>query len=176
MWLALCACMIEVYFVCVRVKSVKEMVVSYFSFLFCMVYPIFFIKRYRHFPSCPLLYSFFAESSFYIDECYSGCVLCTLNHLYCILCFLCVICTSLDSVVGIVISYRLDNRGVRVQVPVESRIFSSPHRPDWLWGPPNLLSPEVKQLGHEADHSPPASAKVKKMWIYKSTPSYVFMV
>jgi hypothetical protein len=28
----------------------------------------------------------------------------------------------------------------------------------------------VKRLGHEADHSPPASAEVKKMWIYTSTP------
>jgi hypothetical protein len=30
-------------------------------------------------------------------------------------------------------------------------------------------------LGRKADHSPPTSAKVKKMWIYKSTPPYVFM-
>jgi hypothetical protein len=29
--------------------------------------------------------------------------------------------------------------------------------------------------GHDADHSPPASAKVKKMWIYTSTPPYAFM-
>jgi hypothetical protein len=29
---------------------------------------------------------------------------------------------------------------VRVRVPVGSRIFSSPRRPDRLWGPPNLLS------------------------------------
>jgi hypothetical protein len=27
----------------------------------------------------------------------------------------------------------------------------------------------------EADHSPPASAEVKKMWIYTSTPPYAFM-
>jgi hypothetical protein len=33
----------------------------------------------------------------------------------------------------------------------------------------------VKQQGREADHSPPTSAEVKKMWIYKSTPLYVFM-
>jgi hypothetical protein len=31
-------------------------------------------------------------------------------------------------------------------------------------------SSEVKRPGHEADHSPPTSAEVKKMWIYTSTP------
>jgi hypothetical protein len=33
----------------------------------------------------------------------------------------------------------------------------------------------VKRQGPEADHSPPTSAEVKKMWIYTSTPIYVFM-
>jgi hypothetical protein len=28
----------------------------------------------------------------------------------------------------------------------------------------------IKRQGRETDHSPPASAKVKKMWIYTSTP------
>jgi hypothetical protein len=36
-------------------------------------------------------------------------------------------------------------------------------------------SPEVKQPGHEADHSPPSSAKVKNMWSYTSTPQYNLM-
>jgi hypothetical protein len=35
--------------------------------------------------------------------------------------------------------------------------------------------PGVKRQGREADHSSPTSAKVKKMWIYISTPRYVFM-
>jgi hypothetical protein len=35
---------------------------------------------------------------------------------------------------------------------------------------PGALSPGVKQPGREADHSPPASAAVKKMWIYTTTP------
>jgi hypothetical protein len=35
--------------------------------------------------------------------------------------------------------------------------------------------PGVKRYGREADHSPPTSAEVKKMWIYTSTPLYVFM-
>jgi hypothetical protein len=30
--------------------------------------------------------------------------------------------------------------------------------------------PGVKRLGREDDHSPLASAEVKKMWIYTSTP------
>jgi hypothetical protein len=50
-------------------------------------------------------------------------------------------------------------------VPVRSRIFSYPCRPDRLWGTPNLLSNVyrgVKLPGREADHSPQASAEVKK--------------
>jgi hypothetical protein len=31
------------------------------------------------------------------------------------------------------------------------------------------------EAGHEADHSPPTSAEVKKIWIYTSTPPYAFM-
>jgi hypothetical protein len=43
---------------------------------------------------------------------------------------------SRDSVVGIATAYGLDGRGVGVRVPVGSRIFSSPLRPDR----PSLLS------------------------------------
>jgi hypothetical protein len=90
---------------------------------------------------------------------------------------------SRDSVVGIAIGYRLDGQGVGVRVPGGSIIFSSPRRPHRYWGPPNLLSNGyqglfpggVKRQVREADHSPPASVEVKKMWIYKSTPSYAFM-
>jgi hypothetical protein len=92
-------------------------------------------------------------------------------------------CWSRGSAVGIATGYGLDDRGVGVRVPVGSRIFSSPSRPDGLWGPPNLLSnwyrgslsPRVKRPRREADYSPPASAEVKKMWIYTSTPQYAFM-
>jgi hypothetical protein len=91
---------------------------------------------------------------------------------------------SVDTIVSIATGYGLDNRGVGVWVPVGPRIFSSPRHPDQLSGPPNLLSngyqgcsPRgVKQQGREADHSPPTNAKVKKMWIYTSTPPYAFMV
>jgi hypothetical protein len=47
---------------------------------------------------------------------------------------------SWDSVVGITTGYELDDRGVGVRVPVGSRIFPSPCRPDRLCGPPSLLS------------------------------------
>jgi hypothetical protein len=75
------------------------------------------------------------------------------------------------SEVGTATGYGLDDRGVGVRVPVGSRIFSSSRRPDRL----GTLSPVVKRPGCEADHSPPASAEVKKMWIYTSTPTYSFM-
>jgi hypothetical protein len=38
------------------------------------------------------------------------------------------------------------------------------------------LSPRVKWPGRKVDHSPPASAEVKKTYTYTSTPPYVFMV
>jgi hypothetical protein len=37
----------------------------------------------------------------------------------------------------------------------------------WLSG---ALSPGVKRLGREADHSPPSSAEVKNAWSYTSIP------
>jgi hypothetical protein len=87
-----------------------------------------------------------------------------------------------DSAIGIATGYGMDDRGVGVRVPVGSRIFSSPRRPDRLWGPPNLLSngyrhsfSGVKRPAREVHHSSPSSAEVKKMWIYTSTPPYAFM-
>jgi hypothetical protein len=71
---------------------------------------------------------------------------------------------SRDSAVGVATGYGLDDRGIRVRVPVGSRIFSS-----------GALSPGVKWPGREADHSPPTSAEVKRMWIYTSTPPYAFV-
>jgi hypothetical protein len=95
-----------------------------------------------------------------------------------IFCFLLCLRRIRDSAIGIATGYGLDDRGVGVRVPRKSRIFSFPPRPDRLWGPPSLLSkeyrgalsPGVKRLVREADHSPQTSAKVKIMWIYTSTP------
>jgi hypothetical protein len=50
-----------------------------------------------------------------------------------------------------------------------SRFISSPKHPDHLWGSPSILfsvyqelfSPGVKQQGHEIDHSPPSSVRVR---------------
>jgi hypothetical protein len=64
---------------------------------------------------------------------------------------------------------------------VKNFIFSAstrpvlrPAQPSVQWAP-RALSPKVKRQGREASHSPPASAEVKKMRIYTSTPSYAFM-
>jgi hypothetical protein len=90
---------------------------------------------------------------------------------------------SRDSAVGIATGYWLDDWGIGVQVPVGSRIFISPCRPDRFWGStqppiqwiPGALSPGVKRPGREADHSRPTNTEVKKMWIYTSTSPYGFM-
>jgi hypothetical protein len=49
-----------------------------------------------------------------------------------------------------------------------------PTQPPIQWVP-GALSQGVKRPGREADHSPPTSAKVKKTWIYTSTPPCAFM-
>jgi hypothetical protein len=51
-----------------------------------------------------------------------------------------------DSSVGIATAYGLDNQGVGVRVQEGSRIFSSPRRPDRLWGQPNLVSNRYREL------------------------------
>jgi hypothetical protein len=47
------------------------------------------------------------------------------------------VCRSRDSVVST--GYGMDDRGIGVRVPVGSRIFSSPRRPDRRRDPPSLL-------------------------------------
>jgi hypothetical protein len=90
---------------------------------------------------------------------------------------------SRASVVYIATGYGPDDRGVGVRVPVGSRIFSSPRRPGQFWCSLSLLSngyrglfPRgVKRQGRKTNHSPPASAEVKQMWICTSIPTYAFM-
>jgi hypothetical protein len=92
-----------------------------------------------------------------------------------------VIYRSRDSAVGTATAYGLDDRGVGNRVPVGSRIFSTssgpamgPTQPPIQWVP-GALSLGVKRQGREADHSPPTSVEVRKMWFYTSTPPYAFM-
>jgi hypothetical protein len=73
---------------------------------------------------------------------------------------------SRNSVVGIATDCELDDPRVGVRVPVGSKIFSSPRPVQWASG---ALSPEVKRIGREVDHSPPASVEVNKIWIYVYT-------
>jgi hypothetical protein len=55
-----------------------------------------------------------------------------------------------------------------------SRTALGPTQPPLQWAL-GVLSFGVKQPGHDADYSPPTSAKVKNAWSYTSTPQYVFM-
>jgi hypothetical protein len=54
-----------------------------------------------------------------------------------------------------------------------SRLALGSTQPPIQWVP-GALSARVKRPGREADHSPPTSAEVNKMWIYTSTPPYAF--
>jgi hypothetical protein len=40
---------------------------------------------------------------------------------------------------------------------------------------PGEISSRIRRPGREADHSPLTSAKLKNIWIYTSTPPYIFM-
>jgi len=51
--------------------------------------------------------------------------------------------------------------------------LGSTHPPiQWV---PGALSPGVKRLGREADHSPPSSTEIKNAWCCTSIPQYVFI-
>jgi hypothetical protein len=64
---------------------------------------------------------------------------------------------------------------------IKNFLFSTPSRPvlgstqPTIQRIPEALSLGVKRPRREPDHSPLASAEVKKMWIYTSTPPYAFM-
>jgi hypothetical protein len=90
---------------------------------------------------------------------------------------------SRDSSVGIATGYGLDDQEGRSSSPVRVKnfLFSTSSRPALrstqppIHRVPEALFPGVKRPGREADHSLPASAEVKKMWINTPTPPYAFM-
>jgi hypothetical protein len=78
----------------------------------------------------------------------------------------------------------LDDWGVGIRVMVREQEFSlhhvvqtgsEAHPASYPMGTGGSFHGGVKRPGIEADHSPPASADVKKTWIYTPTPTYAFM-
>jgi hypothetical protein len=90
---------------------------------------------------------------------------------------------SQDSVVGIATGLLAGRSRGQSSSPgmVKNFQFSISSRPTLGPSqPPNQCAPGdlslwVKRPGREADHSPPASAEVKKIWIYTSTLPHAFM-
>jgi hypothetical protein len=87
-----------------------------------------------------------------------------------------------DNAFGVATGYGTGRQRAGVRVPVGSIVFSSPHRPDRLWGHPASYPMStvgsfsgIKRQGREVDHSLPTSAEVKKMWIYTSIAPNAFM-
>jgi hypothetical protein len=79
---------------------------------------------------------------------------------------------SRDSVVGIATGYGLDDRGSEFESPYDQR-FSNLHVVQTGFGAHPIfysMGMGVKATGRGAEHLPPASAEVKKMWIYTSAP------
>jgi hypothetical protein len=86
--------------------------------------------------------------------------------------------SSRDSVVGIATGYELDDWGVEVRESRYGQEFSLLHIVQTGSGVHPTFYPIYtggKAAGREAEHSPPASAEIKKMWIYTSTPTYAFI-
>jgi hypothetical protein len=83
----------------------------------------------------------------------------------------------LETRVSIAAGYGLDDRVIEVRVPVGSRIFTSPRRPDRLWGPPTsyAMGTGVKRPRSGSDYTPPTIIEAEKTWsIYPlpHTPSW----
>jgi hypothetical protein len=76
-----------------------------------------------------------------------------------------------DSVVGIATGYGLGDRGIGVRVPVGFKNFLHVVQTGCVVHPTSYrMDTGLERPGREADHSPPASAEVKKMRIYTSVP------
>jgi hypothetical protein len=84
-----------------------------------------------------------------------------------------------DSAVGIATGYGWTTEGSEFE-PQYGQEFSPLHIVQTCSGAHTVSSSngkgEVKRPRREADHSPPASAEVKKMWTCTSTPPYAFIV
>jgi len=76
------------------------------------------------------------------------------------------------------VGYGLDNWG---SIPgiflltTVSRPALGPTLPPMKWVP-CVVFLQVKQQGHDTDHSPPSSAEVKNVWSHTSTLEHVFLV
>jgi hypothetical protein len=68
---------------------------------------------------------------------------------------------SRDTAVGLETGYGMDGRGVGVRDPVGERFL--------------FLSTAVKRPVRKVDHSRPTAAQMENIWIYISTPPYIFM-
>jgi len=82
--------------------------------------------------------------------------------------------------VVIALGYGLDDWGFKCWQELgifhfitKSRLALGPTQPPVQWVP-EALSLGVKQLGYEADHSPPSSSEVKNVWSYIATPPVCF--
>jgi hypothetical protein len=84
---------------------------------------------------------------------------------------------SQEIAVGIAIGYGLNDRGAGVRVPVEARILLSHVVQTGSGAHPTSCPMGVgsKAVKLTTLTTPPTSAGVKKMWIYTSTPPYVFI-
>jgi hypothetical protein len=83
---------------------------------------------------------------------------------------------SRDSSVGTATGYGLDDRlGQEFSLLNVVQTGSGAYPASYPMGTGGFF-PGGKAAGCEADHSPPTTAEVKKMWIYTSTPPYAFMV
>jgi hypothetical protein len=83
------------------------------------------------------------------------------------------VCVSRGSAVGIVTGYGMNGRGVGD--PLHFVQTGSGAHPDSYPMSTGAVSPGIKWQGREAEHSTAISAEAKKMWIYVSTPQYVFI-
>jgi hypothetical protein len=73
------------------------------------------------------------------------------------------------------LGYGLDNQGSIFPLCHHIQTGSGTHPAPSPFGMGGGFPLEVKWQGHEADQSPPSSAKVKNALSYTSTPQYVFM-